>query len=103
MKNKLPLRACGSLVLGGSWSGHGLRASMHVFGFLNVGANSTDDSCFYPDAPGLGRLLPLRAAPVGVTTGRSISDVGVTQSPRRWVFPRRAPRTRADLDSDGLA
>ena len=77
--------------------------ALNVFGFLDVGAYSTDDRCFYPDAPGLGRLLPLRAAPVGVTTGRSISDVGVTQSPRRWVFPRRAPRTRADLDSDGLA
>ena len=29
---------------------------MHVFGFLDVGAYSTDDRCFYPDAPGLGPI-----------------------------------------------
>ena len=29
---------------------------LHIFGFLDVGAYSTDDHCFYPNAPGLGPI-----------------------------------------------
>ena len=30
--------------------------ALQVFGFLDVGAYSTDDCCFFPDAPGLGPI-----------------------------------------------
>ena len=30
--------------------------ALHTFGYLDAGAHSTDDRCFYPDAPGLGPI-----------------------------------------------
>ena len=33
-----------------------IEQALHTFGYLDVGAYSTDDRCFYPDAPGLGPI-----------------------------------------------
>ena len=44
------------LFLAAVGQGMALEQALHTFGFLDAGANSTDDRCFYPDAPGLGPI-----------------------------------------------
>ena len=44
------------LFLSAVGQGISFEQALHIFGFLDVGAYSTDDRCFYPDAPGLGPI-----------------------------------------------
>ena len=44
------------LFLAAVGQGMAFERALHVFGFLDAGAYSSDDRCFYPDAPGLGPI-----------------------------------------------
>ena len=44
------------LFLAAVGQGMAFEQALHTFGYLDVGAYSTDDRCFYPDAPGLGPI-----------------------------------------------
>ena len=44
------------LFLAAVGQGMAFEQALHVFGFLDAGAYSSDDRCFYPDAPGLGPI-----------------------------------------------
>ena len=44
------------LFLAAVGQGTAFEQALHTFGYLDMGAYSTDDRCFYPDAPGLGPI-----------------------------------------------
>ena len=44
------------LFLAAVGQGMAFEQALHTFGYLDVGAYSADDRCFYPDAPGLGPI-----------------------------------------------
>ena len=69
--------------------------ALDIFGYLDAGAYSTDDYCFYPDAPGLGpisdRVSELQNAPRLVSRG-----AGGERDWTIFVVARRAAAVVAD-------
>ena len=55
-QERRPFENAAHLFLAAVGQGMAFEQALHTFGYLDVGAYSTDDGCFFPDAPGVGPI-----------------------------------------------